>query len=334
MKNRQINQIINVLMVLLLTVNNLAAQAADLNIPNNFDLHYQLAHHYIEHTDFDLAEVELEQAIVRHPQSKKAHRDYMFTALMHFNIPQVVAEFMIFVGLGRAIPLSFEEQQRLNKDTAKLHYRKALKYGEQNNLAREIFELRWANYYLPNNPTIMRSLAFALSNSTERDEAEKMYRQTFSLSTTPSQEDAYAHADFACMLGKMSRQDEAIAELNKAIAIDPKSPALHVDMTWFLEAKGDLAGATKEIAKAIDLAPNYLVGNVDVPIGSNDFFGLPMLTHHKTETIYSNAGLWAKLGKLLDKQGKIAQAKEAYKRALQLDPSQQDIKVRLSELSK
>ncbi len=72
-------------------------------------------------------------------------------------------------------------------------------------------------------------------------------------------------------LGKMGRQDNAIEELRKAIAIDPKSPALHADLSWFLEAKGDLPGATYEIAKAIDLAPNYVVGNIEVPTSSHDF---------------------------------------------------------------
>ena len=42
------------------------------------------------------------------------------------------------------------------------------------------------------------------------------------------------------MLGRMARTNEAIEELKKAMAIEPKSPALHADMAWFLEAKGDI----------------------------------------------------------------------------------------------
>ncbi len=329
-------KILSVALSLLLVIANAgtAFGAQDLESVNNFDVHYHLAHQYITRADFDLAEVELEQALIRRPQSRKAHRDYMFTSLMHLNFPQAVAEFMIVVGLGKAIPLNEEEQKQLDQDTAKLHYRKAIKYGEQNKIDREIFELRWANYYVPNNVTIMRSLAFALANSAMTDEAEKIYKDSFSLSSGPSTEEAYAHADFAYLLGKMSRQNEAIQELNKAISIDPKSPALHTDLAWFLEAKGDIVNATKEIEKAIDLAPNYLVGNVEVPSGTENFFGLPMLTLHTKLPIYSNAGLWTKLAKLLDKQNKISEAKKAYERALQLDPQQDDIKRRLSELQK
>jgi len=313
---------------------NSASAASELSIGNNFDLHYGLAHHYLERADFDLAELELQEAILRKPDSHKAHRDYMITCLTHLNIAQAIAEFMITFGLGKAIPLNEAEQQQLNRDAARAHYRKALKYESKNRLDREIFELTWSNYYLPNNPTIMRSLAFALSNAFKHDEAEALYRESFEVSpeTNDSTEDAYAHADFAYMLGKMSRQNEAIEEIKKAIAIDPKSPALHADMAWFLEAKGDLSGATHEVAKAIDLSPNYVVGNIEVPTSSHDFFGLKMMTYHKEQPIYSNAGLWQKLAKLLDKQGKYVEAKKAYERSLQLDPQQDDIKKRLSEM--
>lgn len=324
-----------ILLLLLLTISTTSVLANnEFKIDNSFELHYGLAHHYLERADFDLAELELEQAIVKNPESVRAHRDYMITCLTHLNIPQAIAEFMITVGLAKAIPLNEAEQVQLNRDTAKAHYRKALRYEMQNRLDREIFELQWANYYLPNNPTIMRSLAFALSNAYKTDEAEALYRKSFTVApeTDISTEDAYAHADFAYMLGKMGHQDEAIEEIKKAIALDPKSPALHTDLAWFLEAKDDISGATYEIAKAIDLAPNYVVGNIEVPTSSHNFFGLKMLTYHKEQPIYSNAGLWAKLGKLLDKQAKCSEAKKAYERSLELDPEQSDIKKRLSQM--
>jgi tetratricopeptide (TPR) repeat protein len=325
----------NIVLALLLSITlSGAVNAEELKIGNNFDLHYGLAHHYLERADFDLAELELEQALIRNPDSTRAHRDYMITCLTHLNIGQALAELMMTLGLGKPIPLTTVEQTQLNRDTAKAHYRKALRYEIQNRLEREIFELTWANYYLPNNPTIMRSLAFALSNAFKHDEAEVLYRKSFTVApeSDKSTEDAYAHADFAYMLGKMSRQNDAIEELKKAIALDPKSPALHADMAWFLEAKGDLSGATYEVAKAIDLAPNYVVGNIEVPTSSHDFFGLKMMTYHKEQAIYSNAGLWEQLAKLLDKQGKSVEAKKAYERALQLDPQQEDVKKRLSEM--
>ncbi len=191
-------------LALLLTISiGSAFGANEIDIANSFDIHYGLAHHYLERADFDLTELELEQAIVRDPQSRRAHRDYMITCLTHLNIPQAIAEFMIVCGLGKAIPLNPEELAQLNRDTAKAHYRKALRYEEQNRLAREIFEFTWANYYLPNNPTIMRSLAFALSNALKHDEAEALYKKSFTVApeSDKSTEDAYAHADFAYMPG-------------------------------------------------------------------------------------------------------------------------------------
>src|ERR1700721_843976 len=167
----------NIILALLLTINiGSASGATELDNINNFDLHYRLAHHYLERADFDMAELELQEAIARNPESRKAHRDYMITCLTHLNLAQAVAEFMITCGLGKAIPLNAEEKQQLDRDAAKAHYRKALRYEGQNRLDREIFELTWANYYLPDNPTIMRSLAFAFTNASQIDRAEALYR--------------------------------------------------------------------------------------------------------------------------------------------------------------
>ena len=318
----------------LLVAAGVAVGAANIDASNDFNLHYYLAHQYIIHADFDLAELELQQALVQKPQSRKAHRDFMVTSLMHLNFSQALAEFMITVGAGKAIPLTADEAKELDKQCAKLHYRKALKYAEQNRSEKEIFELQWASHYVPNSPTILRSLAFALANAGQNELAEKMYKESFELVENPSQEEAYAHADFAFMLGKLSRQDEAIRELRKAVQIEPKSPALHTDLAWFLDAKGDVPDATHEIEKAIDLAPNYQVGTVDVPAGTDSFLGLPMLTHHKQLAIYSNAGLWGKLGKLLEEQKKYPEAIKAYERALELDPQQEDVKASLKRLKK
>ena len=73
MRNKQLNKSrrnvwfksLSTRLILLMAVAcpGLVASAAELDIPDNFQLHYYLAHHYIERADFDLAELELKQAI-------------------------------------------------------------------------------------------------------------------------------------------------------------------------------------------------------------------------------------------------------------------------------
>jgi tetratricopeptide (TPR) repeat protein len=288
----------------------------------DFESHFLLAQHYFSRADFKLAELEIEEAIALQPNSPSAHRFYCLIALMHLHIGRFLAESMMSIGLGHAIALTSAEQVELNNECATAHYRKGLSYEGQNRFPRAISELKIASYYAPLSIMILRSLAFNLSKGGLFDQAEKYYQESFKLSPQEGIDDAYAHADYAYLLVTMGRQDDAIAQLEKAIQIAPKVAALHVDLSLFLEAKGNLEQATKEIQIALDTAPKY-----------ND----PSAYLYSSKTIRhapTYANLWAHLGRLLDKQNEWGQAKGAYQYALTLGLQEPEIKTRLSELDK
>ena len=78
--------------------------------------------------------------------------------------------------------------------------------------------------------------------------------------------------------------------------------ALHVDMGWLAETKGDYSTAQNELREAIKLCPKQ-------------------------------PGLWLHLGKVLERSGKSAEAIDAYKQVLALDSSEDEAKQRLNALS-
>jgi Tfp pilus assembly protein PilF len=260
--------------------------------------HIGLEHRYFSRCDFDLAEVEMQEAIACLPESKSIHRDYCLLALAKMNPSKAMAEFMLATGLGEAVPYTDQEKDAIDARAAKLHYRKALSYGKSGRWPATVFELQLAANYAPDNANIKRSLAFAYANDNKFDLAETTYQETFEM--TP--QDAFSHADFAFMLAQEGKQNSAFDQIAKAVQLQPKVAALHIDLAWFAENKGDLNKAYHEVREAINLSPNH-------------------------------AGLWAHLGHVSEKQGDDNAAKDAYNKALKLDPDNFDAKTALAKLA-
>lgn len=87
--------------------------------------------------------------------------------------------------------------------------------------------------------------------------------------------------------GKMA---EAIAEFQKAVDLDPKYAAAHLNLAYAYDRHGQVDMAMVQYQKVIDLQPQNL------------------FAHNN-------------LGVLYDKQGRYQEAIEAFERALQIDPS-------------
>jgi Flp pilus assembly protein TadD len=260
--------------------------------------HLFLAHKYATRLDFDLAEIEMKEAISFDPELRVIHRDYCLLAIAKGNPGLALAEFMLATGLGDPIPYTETENKLLNLKAAKLHYTKAISYARDKRWPAAISELELAGKYAPLNPSIKHSLAFAYASAGQFNLAEQNYKETFELAPA----DGFTHADYAYLLSQEGKKDNAVDQMAKAVALQPDSAALHVDLAWFAENKGDIAKASNELSAAIKLSPEH-------------------------------AGLWAHLGRLLEKQDKPEEAKKAYQKALVLDPSEQDAQTALSRLS-
>lgn len=306
-----------------------------IKMDDDFGKHYSLSRHYFSRADLNLAELEIEQAIALKPQVNFAHRYYCFVALLRGNLLRAAAEFMMACRLGHAIPLTDSERAQLNEQCATAHYRKGLSYEAQRRYARAIFELRLAHYYAPQNLEITRSLAFNSGKSGLFDDAEKLYQDSFKVSKQATSEDAFAHADYAYLLASVNRGNEAIEQMSTAVKLVPGSAALHVDLSSFLEQVDDLERATHEMQMAIKTAPEYLSHDIQFSqaFGENHH-AMDWQVRHADKNRPTYASLWEHLGRLLDKQNKVASARKAYAHALLLDSQDGLVKTRLSELQK
>lgn len=248
--------------------------------------HWNLARLYMGQFDWDLAQTELDLALLASPDLQIAHRDQCLVSIMKMNLGRSVAEFMMTVGLGEPIPLSDEEANNLIENGMVQHYKKGLVYCRQQKWKEAAVELEWAANLAPEDFAIQRSLAFAYSNMGDFSRAEAHYKKTFELSP----HDGAARADLAYFLAANGKISEAEKALEEAIKSQPKATAYHVDLGWMAEKRGDLDTATRELKVAVTLSP-------------------------------SHANLWQHLGRVLDQKGDKAEAKEAFRQALTLDPT-------------
>ena len=260
--------------------------------------HFDTAHSYVKHGDFNLAAIEMQEAIAAAPQVKAYHRDYCLIALAKLQPALATAEFMLATGLGDPIPYTEKEKRDLDQNAATLHYNKGIGYGRKSKWTQAVEELQKAITYAPDSAKFRHSLAFALGSEGRFDLAEKTYQQ--SLGLLP--EDAFAHADFAFLLSDKGQKQSAYDQLAQAVALQPQSPALRVDLAWLAENKGDFKKASEEIKEAIKLSPGH-------------------------------AALWSHLGRVLEHEGDITEAKAAYTKAVALDPEQDQAQESLKKLT-
>ena len=259
--------------------------------------HFDASRVYFSGGNSEMAELELQAAIMDSPDIKAFHRDYCLLSILRGHPMRALAEAMMVVGLGDPIPLSDKQVEKLRDRGCKLHYRRGLELEQKQKWKDAITEFQWALEYRPNNAKVMRSMAFANASSGNIELAEKQYGSSFSADPA----EAYGHADFAYLLAETGKGGEALKQLEEAVKLQPKVAALHIDLGWMAESKGDLGEAEGEFATAVKLSPKH-------------------------------ASLWTHLGKLLARQGKAEQAAEAYKTALALDPEATDAQHGLDSL--
>jgi tetratricopeptide (TPR) repeat protein len=80
------------------------------------------------------------------------------------------------------------------------------------------------------------------------------------LQADPAQNDIYGYRAMA--YSKLHRYDKALPDINYAIWAQPQKPIWYLVRTEVLWNKGDLAGARRDIDKALELDPNNMMARV------------------------------------------------------------------------
>ena len=113
--------------------------------------------------------------------------------------------------------------------------------------------LRALGYLDATSPKGERNLAALHFEKREYAEAVRLYEAL----VREKPDDASLRASLAGALGALGRLDESLAELGRAIALDPANPEAYHNRGVILEAKGEREAAAREYGTALRYAPDY-----------------------------------------------------------------------------
>jgi predicted AlkP superfamily phosphohydrolase/phosphomutase/Tfp pilus assembly protein PilF len=113
--------------------------------------------------------------------------------------------------------------------------------------------LRALGYLDATSPKGDRNLAALHFEAGERAEALRLYERL----VAEDPEDASLRASLAGVLGALGRLEEALAQLDRAIALEPANPEAYHNRGVIHERRGDPAAAVRDYETALRYAPDY-----------------------------------------------------------------------------
>ena len=137
------------------------------------------------------------------------------------------------------------------------------------------------------------------------------------------------HNNLGNALKAKNRLDEAIAEFNKAIELDPKYAGAHNNLGLALEAKNRLDDAIAEFNKAIELDPKLAPphSNLGTALKAKNRLDEAIAEYKKAIKIDPNiASAHGALGLALLAKGQFAEARTSTQRALDLLPEKHPLR--------
>ena len=217
-----------------------------------------------------------------------------------------------YYGLGR---IAFA---RKKTDSALEYYRKAC----------ELFPGYGAAHY---------ALAIAYRNLGDREKAKEHFElnKKFQTSSPPLQDPlleaiselnagAFYHLKKGIGLGAAGRIDEAIAEHERALEIDPKMVQAHLNLINYYGRTGRLDRAEEHYAAALALSPNLAELHYDYAVLKTlqgDLAQAATAFKRALEINPSYPEAHSKYGYLLMTQGQLTEAEREYRLALENDPN-------------
>jgi Flp pilus assembly protein TadD len=142
----------------------------------------------------------------------------------------------------------------------------------------------------PNNADAQNDLGWALRQNGDLKGAESSLRQSIKLNDSSP----YPHSNLSVVMLDQNRTDEALAEARKAVALKGDVPIFRVVLGNALSASGDRKAAIEEYRTALKQRPDY------------------------ENAMYN-------LGRCLNEDGQITEAKLTLSQALELDPNDERV---------
>jgi protein O-mannosyl-transferase len=140
---------------------------------------------------------------------------------------------------------------------------------------------------------------------------------------------AMAHRDFAFVLLKAGRLQEAREHLEEALRLEPDYPEAHTDLGVTLARMGQLPEAIGHLEAAVRLRPGNAGARNDLGAALREAGRPEEALEHFQQALQLKpdfAKAHANLGKALAQLGRLSEAKEHFQEALRLDPDDAEVR--------
>jgi TolB-like protein/Tfp pilus assembly protein PilF len=170
----------------------------------------------------------------------------------------------------------------------------------------------------PDSGEALHSLAnYQFHMEKDLEAAERTYRSAMQKTSN-----AYVRFELGWLLSRMGRHGDAVAVLEEAVLLDPRSPLIRCDLGWWLYGARDYDRAIEEARFALEIDPTFpeshwLLAAVYAQQGR---FGDSLAEYELYESLYGEPVLWFR-GYLLGLAGRREEALQILDELEQLDPS-------------
>lgn len=133
----------------------------------------------------------------------------------------------------------------------------------------------------------------------------------------------FAHYCLGTMYQALGKSEQAIAEYQKSIEIEPRIPVVQFDMAFLLDSQGRTTEAIRHFKEAIALKPDYAQGHFSLAIVLDRIGNHPESLREFSEAVRlepSNPKFHNNFGIALAQQGMLDEAIVHFSKALQLAP--------------
>jgi protein O-GlcNAc transferase len=190
--------------------------------------------------------------------------------------------------------------------------------------------LRRALELKPDSANVLNALGCEYMEEGRPEEAAKTFQSA--IASKPRWTDS--HFNYGRLLKKTGQSDAALAEFRTAVEVAPMNSTARFYLAQELEERGEDSKAEAQYRMSIQLSPSLMARRnlVDILLRTQrEDEALMMLQQIAKEYPYDST-THVKLGRLLEKEGKSAEAGKEYQATLVTDPANAEAQAALKRL--
>ena len=216
-------------------------------------------------------------------------------------------------------------------DSHIMHMNLGVTYYGMRNYAGAEAELRRALELKPDSTNELNALGCVYLEEGRLEEAGESLRQA--IAAKPTWTDP--HFNYGRVLKAMGQDDAALAEFRKGVELGPVNASARLFLAKELEERGDTAAAEAEYRASVELAPTLEAqrGLADLLLRTGRDGEAIVLLKDLAKRFPFDGGTHLRLGRSLEAQGKLAEAKKEYQAVLFTDPKNSETLSALKRLN-